>query len=69
MTATGPLSSQSKTPGDVLATAVWNICIEGEENEWVSGLPPDARQRLDAAVNEYCDAEQARVASRPERSG
>lgn len=40
--------------GDKLATAVWNLVLEGQEGGWVSGLPPDAATRIDAAINDYC---------------
>jgi hypothetical protein len=63
------LPDKSRSPGDVLATTVWNICIEGEKRGWVSGLPPDARQRLDAAVDAYCEAEAAIHALRAASTG
>lgn len=48
-----------KTPqewADFLGTAIFKCLSEGVNEGWVSGLPPDAAQRLSAALDAYTEA-------------
>jgi hypothetical protein len=39
---------------DRFASEVHRCIFEGEQEGWVSGLPPDAAQRLRKALDDFC---------------
>jgi hypothetical protein len=50
---------------DRLASAIYGCITQGEEEGWVSGLPPDAARRMRAALDEFCGEFGYRLVANP----